>query len=128
MFEWVQLCPQQTGHSTLCVEMGLSADAALWFVDRLSAGCSAGRIVTLGLRSAPKPFPRSSSTSCFFCHSWELEMSDMEQKWISGPCCMLIPPKMSAEGKSQKMSGSSGYGGGGDAETLLAWTFDGYIQ
>lgn len=60
--------------------------------------------------------------------SWEREMSDTEQKWISGPCCMLVPPETSAEVKGQKMSSSSRYGGRGDVETMLAWTSDRYVQ
>lgn len=60
--------------------------------------------------------------------SWEMEMSDTEQKCISGPCCMLITPETSGEGRGQKMSGLSRYRGRGDVETVLSWNSDRYVQ
>lgn len=57
---WVLLGARLTGHSPLSGEMWLSADAALWFLDRLN--------MMLVLHSAPKPFSGPSSTSCSFCH------------------------------------------------------------
>lgn len=41
---------------------------------------------------------------------------------------MLVPPEMSVEGRGEKMSGSSRYGGRGDVETMLAQISDRYMQ
>lgn len=94
------------------MEMWLSADTALWFLDRLSTGCSAEWSMALGLRTVflnpsldPALFPALPVTL-----SWMRE-TDTEQKWISGPCCMIVPSEMPAEGRVQNMSGLSKYRG-----------------
>lgn len=38
-------------------------------------------------------------------------MPATEQRGISGPCCMLVPSEMSAEGSDKKMSGLPGMEG-----------------
>lgn len=118
---WVLLCPCLTGHSPLSVEAWLSAGTALWFLDRLS--------MMLVLHSAPTPFSGPSSTSCSFCHP-QLREGDVRHraKWISGLCCMLVPPETSALGKGQKKSYLSRYRGRGDVETMLAWLSDMNVQ
>lgn len=113
----------------LCVEMWLSADTAFQFLDRLSIGCSAEWSRALGLRTIflnpfldPALFPALSVPL-----SWK-EETNIEQKWVSGPCCMIFPPEMPAEERVQNMSGLPKYRGREDMDTILVWTLDRYVQ
>lgn len=118
-----------TSDRAYSVEMWLSEDTALWFLDRLSIGCSAEWSMALGLRTVfSNPFLDPALLPALSVILSCKRETDTEQKWISGPCCMIIPPAMPAEGKVQNMSGLSEYRGRGDVETILVWTLDRYVQ
>lgn len=100
------------------MEMWLSADTSLWFLDRLSIGCSAEWSMALGLRTV---FLNPSLDLALLPVTLSCKR-ETENNWISGPCCMIIPPEMPAEGKVQNMSDLSKYRGRRDVETMLVWT------